>query len=196
MKTRLNKKIATAVLAGLITLSFIPVTANACRRGGGQGQGSGCAMKGGQNGRHFGGSLGVWKNAQAVQDLGLSAEQVGKLKEADFAAREQQQALRAEMDSLQLKMEHAFAADTVDEEAVRTLSKEAATVKGKMIEQRTETRLTLRSLLTPEQHDKLRTLRQNRRGGGQGNGMNQPCMMNGQGGGGNGKGMNNGRGRM
>jgi Spy/CpxP family protein refolding chaperone len=196
MKTGLNKKIATAVLAGLITLSFIPVTANACRRGGGQGQGSGCAMKGGQNGRHFGGSLGVWKNAQAVQDLGLSAEQVGKLKEADFAAREQQQALRAEMDSLQLKMEHAFAADTVDEEAVRTLSKEAATVKGKMIEQRTETRLTLRSLLTPEQHDKLRTLRQNRRGGGQGNGMNQPCMMNGQGGGGNGKGMNNGRGRM
>lgn len=196
MKTGLNKKIATAVLAGLITLSFIPVTANACRRGGGQGQGSGCAMKGGQNGRQFGGSLGVWKNAQAVQDLGLSAEQVGKLKEADFAAREQQQALRAEMDSLQLKMEHAFAADTVDEEAVRTLSKEAATVKGKMIEQRTETRLTLRSLLTPEQHDKLRTLRQNRRGGGQGNGMNQPCMMNGQGGGGNGKGMNNGRGRM
>lgn len=200
MKTRLNKKIATAVLAALITLSFIPLTANACRKGGGQGGGKGgCSMmKGGQNGKHFSGALGVWKNAQAVKDLGLSADQVGKLKEADFAAREQQQALRAEMGSLRLKMEHAFAADTVDEEVVRNVSKEMATVKGKMIEQRTETRLTLRNLLTPEQHDKLSTLRQNRRGAGQGNGMNKPCMMNGQGGGGKGmnKGMGNGMGRM
>jgi Spy/CpxP family protein refolding chaperone len=194
MKRSLNKKIVTAVLAGLLTVSLLPMTANACRRGGGQGQGSGCAMKGGQNGKQFGGALGVWKNAQAVQDLGLSTEQVGKLKDADFAAREKQQALRAELGSLRLKMEHAFAADTVDEEAVRTLSKEMATVKGKMIEQRTETRLTLRSLLTPEQHDKLRTLRQNRRSGGQGNGMSTPCMRNGQGGGG--QGMKNGQGRM
>ncbi len=198
MKTIFNKKIATAVLAGLITISFIPMTANACRRGGGQGQGGGCAMKGGQNGKHFGGALGVWTNAQAVQDLGLSADQVGKLKDADFAAREKQQALRAELDSLHLKIEQAFSADTVDENAVRKLSEKMATVKGRMIEQRTETRLILRNLLTPEQHDKLSTLRQNRRGAGQGNGMNKPCMMNGQGGGGNGngKGMNNGRGRM
>ncbi|MDU9050822.1 MAG: Spy/CpxP family protein refolding chaperone [Candidatus Electrothrix sp. Rat3] len=195
MKRSLNKKIVTAVLAGLLTVSLLPMTANACRRGGqGGGQGSGCAMKGGQNGKQFGGALGVWKNAQAIKDLGLSAEQVGKLKEADFAAREKQQALRAELGSLRLKMEHAFAADKVDEDAARILSKEMATVKGKMIEQRTETRLTLRSLLTPEQHDKLRTLRQNRRSGGQGNGMNKPCMMNGQGGGG--QGMKKGMGRM
>jgi Spy/CpxP family protein refolding chaperone len=198
MKTSFNKKIATAVLAGLITISFIPMTANACRRGGGQGQGGGCAMKGGQNGKHFGGALGVWKNARAVQDLGLSADQVSKLKDADFAAREKKQALRAELDSLHLKMEQAFSADTVDEDAVRKLSEKMATVKGRMIEQRTETRLVLRKLFTPEQHDKLSTLRQNRRGAGQGNGMNKPCMMNGQGGGGNGngKGMNKGRGRM
>ncbi|MCI5133581.1 MAG: hypothetical protein D3920_00625 [Candidatus Electrothrix sp. AW2] len=58
MITRLNKKIATAVLAGLLTASLIPMTANACRRGGGgqgQGQGGGCAMKGGQNGKHLAG---------------------------------------------------------------------------------------------------------------------------------------------
>ncbi len=197
MKTRLNKKITTAVLAGLLTVSFLPMTANACRKGGGQGQGSGCAMKGGQNGKHFASALGVWKNAQAVKDLGLSADQVGKLKHADFAAREKQQALRAEMDSLHLKMEQAFSADKVDEDAVRNLSQKIATVKGRMIEQRTETRLILQKLFTPEQHDKLTTLRQNRRGAGQGNGMNKPCMMNGQGGGGNGNGKGmNGRGRM
>ena len=196
MKTRLNKKITTAVLAGLLTVSLIPMTANACRGGkGGRGQGGGCAMKGGQYGKHFGGGTGVWKNAQAVQDLGLSDEQVDKLKEADFAAREKQQGLRAELDSLHLKMEHAFSADKVDEDAVRDLSKKIAAVKGQMIEQRTENRLVLRNLLTPEQLDKLNTRRSGRgQGFGQGNGMNKPCMMNGQGGGG--KGMGKGQGRM
>jgi Spy/CpxP family protein refolding chaperone len=192
MKTRFNKKIATVVLAGLLTVSLVPMTANACRRGGGQGQGGGCAMKGGQNGKHFGGSLGIWRNTQAVKDLGLSDEQVNKLKDPDFAAREQQQARRAELNSLHLKMDQAFSADTVDEDAVRALSKKLAAVKGQMIEQRIETRLVLQNLLTPEQFDKLNSLRGYR---GQ---NNKPCMMNGQGGGGKGmgKGMKKGQGRM
>jgi Spy/CpxP family protein refolding chaperone len=198
MKTRLNKKIATAVLTGLLTVSFLPMTANACRRGGGQGQGGGCAMNGGQNGKQFGGSLGVWKNTQSVKDLGLSTDQVSKLKDADFAAQEKQLTLRAEIDSLYLKMDQFFSADTVDEDAVRNLSKKIAIVKGQMIEQRTEARLILQKLFTPEQLDKLNILRQNRRGAGQGNGMNKPCMRDGQGGGSrsNGKGMKNGRGNM
>jgi Spy/CpxP family protein refolding chaperone len=188
MKTRINKKIATAVLAGLLTISFLPMTANACRKGGGQGQGGGCAMKGGQNGKLSGGALGIWKNAQSVKDLGLSTDQVSKLKNADFTAREKQQALRAEMNSLRLKMEQSFSADKVDEDAVRKLSKKIATVKGQMIEQRTETKLTMDKLLTPEQIAKLKTLRQGKKGQGK-NGMNKPCRMNGQGGGG-------GQGRM
>ena len=179
MKKRLNKKIATAVLAGLLTISFLPMTANACRRGGGQGQGSGCAMKGGQNGKHFGGPLGIWKNAQTAQDLGLNDEQVHKLKEAYFSTREKQQTLRAKLNSLHLKMEQAFSANKVDEAAVRKLSKNIATVKGQMIEQRTETKLTANKLLTPKQITKLKTLRQGRGQGG--NGMNKPCKMNGQG---------------
>jgi len=194
MKTRLNKKIATAVLAGLLTVSLLPVTSYACRRnGGGQGGGSGCAMKGGQKWKQ-GGSLGIWRNAQVVQDLGLNDEQVHRLKEADFAAREKQQALRAELDSLHLKMDQAFSADTVDEEAIRNLSKKIAATKGQMIEQRTENRLTLRNLLTPEQLDTLNSRRGSGRGFGMGNGDNPPCKMNGQGGGG--QGMKKGMGRM
>lgn len=34
MKTRLNKKIATAVLAGLLTVSLLPMSSYACRKGG------------------------------------------------------------------------------------------------------------------------------------------------------------------
>jgi Spy/CpxP family protein refolding chaperone len=188
MKTRFNKKIATAVLAGLLTVSIIPMTANACRRGGGGGQGGGCGMKGGQKGKHFGGLLGIWKNSQLTEELGLSDAQVNSLKDADFAAREKQQALWAEMESLHLKMEQAFSADTVDEAAVRKLSQKIAGQKGKMIEQRTETRLIAQKLLTPEQRDKAKSLR------GNGWGKNKSCMMNGQGNGGNG--MKKGQGKM
>jgi Spy/CpxP family protein refolding chaperone len=199
MKARLNKKITTAILAGLLTASLIPMTANACRRGGGQGQGSGCAMKGGQNGKHFGKVLGVWRNTQAVKDLGLSDDQVKKLKDADFAAREKYQTLRAEMDSLRLKMDQEFSEEKVNDDAVRELSKQVAAVKGKMIEQRTETRLIIRNLLTQEQLDKMGSRRG--QGFGKRNGMNKNCMMNGQGrgngqGGGNGMGMKRGQGRM
>ncbi|MCI5133006.1 MAG: hypothetical protein D3904_16200, partial [Candidatus Electrothrix sp. EH2] len=152
----------------------------------------GCAMKGGQNGKHFGAALGIWRNAQVIQDLGLSDEQIDKLKDADFAAREKQQARRAELNSLHLKMDKAFSADTVDENAVRDLSKKLAAVKGQMIEERTETRLALQNLLTPEQLDKLNSWR-GQGFGKKGKGMNKPCMMNGQGGG---KGMKKGQGRM
>ncbi len=188
MKARFNKKIATAVLAGLLTVSVIPMTANACRRGGG-GQGGGCAMKGGQGGKHFSGLLSIWKSSQLTEELGLNDDQVNKLKNSDFAAREKYQTLRADMDNLHLKMEQAFSNDKVDEAAVRKLSQQIAALKGKMIEQRTETRLILRNLLTSEQLDKMNS----RRGQGFGNGMQKDCMMNGQG---RGKGMKKGQGRM
>lgn len=191
MITRFNKKITTAVLAGLLTVSIIPMTANACRRGGGGGQGKGCAMKGGQCTKYFGKALGIWRDAQTVQDLGLSTDQVSKLKEADFAAREKQQDLRAEMGRLHLKMDQEFSADKVNDDAVRKLSKQLAAVKGKMIEQQTETRLFLQNLLTPEQLDKINS----QRGQGFGNGMKKNCKMNGDGQG-RGNGMQKGMGRM
>jgi Spy/CpxP family protein refolding chaperone len=185
MKTRFNKKIATAVLAGLLTVSFLPMTANACRKGGGQG--GGCAMKGGQNGKHLNGLLGIWRNTQLTQELGLTDEQTNKLKNTDFATREKHQALRAEMNSLRLKMEQAFSQEKVDEDAVRNLTKKIAELKGKMIEQRTETRLFVKNLLTPEQLDKVMNLR------GSGKNMQKPCRMNGQG---KGNGMRKGMGNM
>ena len=175
MKTRFNKKIATAVLAGLLTVSFIPMAANACRRGGGGGQGGGCGMKGGQNGKHFGGLLGIWKNTQAIEELGLSDAQTTSLKNADFAAREKQQALWSEMESLHLKMEQAFSNDKTDEAAVRKLSQKIATLKGKMITQRTEARLIVQKILTQEQRDKAKSLR------GSSWGMKKSCMKKGRG---------------
>ena len=190
MNANIRKKIATGIMAVLLAAAIVPSIAEArrgnCNKGGGQGMGMDCGMKGGR-----GAAFGIWQNPQAVQDLGLSADQVKKLKEAEFASREKQLPLMSELDSLRLKMDQAFAAEPVDEKAVLELTEKISVVKGKLAVQRAEDKLALGKVLTPEQMDKMKTLR------GMGcngkNGGGQPCpMMNGQGNGNGGKPCNGG----
>ena len=176
MNAIINKRIGIVLMAALLSAALIPAAAEACRggrggRGGGQGMGMDCGMRGGRGGAAFG----IWQNPQAVQDLGISPEQVKKLKEAEFAAREKQLPLKAELDNLRLKMDQAFAAEPVDEKAVLELTDKISAVKGKMAVQMTEERLAMKRILTPEQVAKMDM----RRGAGMGQG--QPCPMNGQG---------------
>uniref|UniRef100_UPI0040563487 Spy/CpxP family protein refolding chaperone n=1 Tax=Candidatus Electronema sp. TaxID=2698783 RepID=UPI0040563487 len=193
MNANIRKKIGTGIMAVLLAAAIVPSIAEArrgnCNKGGGQGMGMNCDMKGGRGGAAFG----IWQNSQAVQDLGLSADQVKKLKEAEFASREKQLPLMSELDGLRLKMDQAFAADPVDEKAVLELTEKISTVKGKLAVQRAEDQLALGKVLTPEQMDKMKTMRGmgcNGKGGskpcamnGQGNGGGKPCQMNGKGGG-------------
>lgn len=179
MSANIRKKIGTGIMAVLLAAAIVPSIAEArrgnCNKGGGQGMGMDCGMKGG------GAAFGIWQNQQAVQDLGLSVEQVKKLKEAEFASREKQLPLFNELDTLRLKMDQAFAADPVDEKAVLELTDKISAVKAKMAAQRTEERLALGKVLTPEQMGKMQSMRGmgcNGKGGGQG----QPCQMGGQGG--------------
>jgi Spy/CpxP family protein refolding chaperone len=193
MKTATSKKIGTVLMAILLSAALIPSAADACRggkggRGGGSGYGMDCGMKGGRGG---GSHFGIWQNSQAVKNLGLSAEQVKQLKEADFATREKELPLRAELDSLRLKMDQAFAAEPVDEKAVVELTEKISAVKGKLAVQRTEAKLAMKKILTPEQLDQMQSMRM--RG-------SKPCAMNGQGGkqpcqmgGGQGRGMGQGK---
>lgn len=182
MSANIRKKIGTGIMAVLLAAALVPTVAEACRggrggRGGGQGMGMNCGMKGG------GAAFGIWQNPQAVQDLGLSAEQVKKLKEAEFASREKQLPLFNELDTLRLKMDQAFAAEPVDEKAVMELTEKISAVKAKMAAQRTEERLAMSKILSPEQMGKMKAMRGmgcNGKGGGQG----QPCPMGGQGNGG------------
>ena len=192
---KLNKRIITGIMVALITVSLVPVASQACRQGKG---GKGCAMKGMQKGMHKGmkgSQLGIWQNSQMVADLGLSDEQVEKLKAADFAAQEQRLAVKAEMDSLHLQMEQAFAADKVDDKAIQALAEKLGAAKSKMITQRVATRLQMKTLLTAEQQDKLKSLRQSKWQGKSGKGScnkgcqgkNKPCK--------NGKGQGQGQGQ-
>ncbi len=199
MNANIRKKIGTGIMAVLLAAAIVPSIAEArrgnCNKGGGQGMGMNCDMKGG------GAAFGIWQNPQAVQDLGLSADQVKKLKEAEFASREKQLPLMGELDSLRLKMDQAFAADPVDEKAVLELTEKISAVKGKLSVQRAEDKLALSKVLTPEQMDKMQTMRGmgcNGKNGskpcamnGQGNGGGKPCQMNGKGGRGMGMGAGN-----
>lgn len=200
MSANIRKKIGTGIMAVMLAAAIVPSIAEARRgncNGGGQGMSMNCGMKGGA-------AFGIWQNPQAVQDLGLSAEQVKKLKEAEFASREKQLPLMSELDSLRLKMDQAFAAEPVDEKAVMELTEKISAVKGKLAAQRAEDKLALGKILTPEQADKMKTMRgmgcngKNSGGqpcpmGGQGQGNGgKPCQMNGKGGG---QGMGMGAGR-
>lgn len=199
MSANIRKKIGTGIMAVLLAAAIVPSIAEArrgnCNKGGGQSMGMNCGMKGGR-----GAAFGIWQNSQAVQDLGLSADQVKKLKEAEFASREKQLPLMGELDGLRLKMDQAFAAEPVDEKAVLELTEKISAVKGKLSVQRAEDKLALSKILTPEQMGKMQSMRgmgcNGKNGGskpcamnGQGNG-GKPCQMNGKGGG-QGMGMGN-----
>lgn len=171
MNANIRKKIGTGIMAVLIAAALIPTAAKACQGRGGRGGGQGMGMDCGMGGRGGGSAFGIWQNPQAVQDLAITSEQVKKLKEAEFAAREKQLPLMNELDSLRLKMDQAFAAEPVDEKAVLELTEKISAVKGKMAVQMTEERLAMSKILTPEQLDKMKSLR----GG-------KPCPMSGQGG--------------
>jgi Spy/CpxP family protein refolding chaperone len=77
-------------------------------------------------------------------------------------------------------MDQAFAAEPVDEKAVLELTEKISAVKGKLAVQRAESKLAMNKILSPEQLDKMKSLRGADCNGKKG-GMNKPCGMNGQG---------------
>ncbi|MCI5222411.1 MAG: hypothetical protein D3924_07025 [Candidatus Electrothrix sp. AR4] len=165
MQTKFNKKTAAGILALLIAVSFIPAVAGACPRRQNQGincdmTGKGCDIKGQR--RSF---LSIWQNQTMIDTLGLTQEQIKKIQKADYDAREKHLGLRAELADLNLKMDRAFSADVVDDKAVMALTKKKADAKEKMMLQRSESRLMINKLLTPEQNKKLQLAKMSRKGG-------------------------------
>lgn len=150
MNSKFGKKIGTGVIVLLITVWLIPATAGAFTPGEGR-QHRGFDMKG-----HHPPALGIWHNPELVQELGLTTEQVKQLKDADFASREKQLALKAQLDGLRLQMAKAFSEDIVDDTAVLSLAEKISDVRGKLFVQQIESRLTLGKILNADQVKKLK----------------------------------------
>lgn len=150
MKSKLSKKFGTGIIVLLITICFIPAFAGAFAPGDGKHD------KGFDRKDRHRPVLGIWRDPQMVQKLGLTAEQVKKVRDADFAFREKHLALKAQLDNLGLQLDKAFSDDVVDNTAVLALAQKISDVRGKLFVQNIESRLALGKILNADQIKKLK----------------------------------------
>lgn len=150
MNANVKKTIGVGMAILLITVWFFPAIAGAFP--------AGDPMKDKVEGRkgHRRPVLGFWRNAQLIQKLGLTDEQVKQVRDADFSFREKHLALRYQLDGLHLQMDKAFSADTVDREVVRQLSEKIADLQGQRFVQDVESHLALVEMLNKDQIDQLK----------------------------------------
>jgi Spy/CpxP family protein refolding chaperone len=150
MNSNLRQKLFTGAMVVLVTVFFIPTFAGAFTPGN-------CAPhKGFGMKRHHVSPLGIWQNPKMVQELGLTDEQIKRLREADFAHREKHLKLKSQLDGLHLQLEKLFSADPVNEPDVLKLAQKISDLKGKLFVRKIESRLAVGKLLTADQLKKLK----------------------------------------
>ena len=167
MNSKLGKKFGTAAIVLLITVCFTPVIAGAFVPGDGKHD------KGFDRKDQHRPVLGIWRDPQMIQKLGLTAEQVKQLRDADFGFREKCLDLKAHLDSLRLQMDKAFTDDVIDDAAVLSLAEKISDVKGKLFIQKIEARLVVGKLLNADQIKNLKLYDMYPRKQGRGSGKKQ-----------------------
>jgi protein CpxP len=95
-----------------------------------------------------------------AEALGLTAEQQSQLEEIRKADRETLRAARQRVHEARRALEEALAAETVDQALVETRTRELSEANDAMTRAMTEHTLRVREVLTPEQREKLRTMRE------------------------------------
>jgi len=167
MRKLMHKKAGIGVMVLLITICFVPAMAGAFAQGSGE-RGKGFYGKGPHRS-----PLGIWRSPQMVEKLQLTDQQVDQLRDLDFAHREKQQALKAQLDSLRLQMDKAFTDDSVDKSTVRQTAEKMAGVKGSMFVEKIDSRLALEEVLTADQVDTLEQYKMNKKRKGKQQGQKQ-----------------------
>ena len=90
--------------------------------------------------------------------LGLTDEQQEQLKEQRYQAKYKKMETRNKIRLEELKLQHELDKKDVDEKALREIVDELKKLQGDMIEQRVDSVLQIKQILTPEQFEKLQTL--------------------------------------
>jgi Spy/CpxP family protein refolding chaperone len=154
MTTSIKKNFVGAAIFLLIGIFFLPTIASAFRQGPAKSErGMGMHMKGRQWT-----SFHIWNNPQIVEELGLSDEQIGQLKDADFVMKENHLELRSQLNQLNLEMEKAFLENPVDDIQVRGVAEKMSEIRNELFMDRLESRLKMTKILTDEQFEKLNAL--------------------------------------
>lgn len=171
MKIKMSKKTGISVLVALVAavflaVSIVPSAISAPPDDGSRGPwGSGKFKQ-----RHHRANLGIWRSQQAVEQLGLTEEQVQQLRDADFTSREKRLTLKTELDQLRLQMDKAFSQEPSNKKSVLQLAEKAAELQGELFVQKTEDRLNLETILNADQIQKLEANSSYQRRGGIGSG--------------------------
>jgi len=154
MTTSIKQNFFRVAIFLLIGIFFVPAIASAFRHGDGKSErGMGMNMQTMQWTPFH-----VWNNPKTVEELGLSDEQVGKLKEADFSMKENHLELRAQLNQLNLEMEKAFSEKATNDSQVLELANKMNEIRSRLFMDRVESRLKMTKILTAEQLEKLETL--------------------------------------
>ena len=154
MTTSIKQNFLKVAIFLLIGIFFVPAIASAFRHGDGKSErGMGMHMQGMQWTPFH-----VWNNPKIVEDLGLSDEQVGKLKDADFTLKENHLELRAQIDQLNLEMEKAFSEKPINDSQVLELANKMNEIRSRLFIDRVDSRLKMTKILTEEQLEKLEAL--------------------------------------
>ena len=111
---RNGTRLAIVLLIGIFLAPALASAGHGRHGKGGEGYGMGMGRGGGPWS-----VLSIWQKPDAVEELGLTGEQVARLKEADFASRERALDIRSRMEILELEMEKALSADVLNETQVR-----------------------------------------------------------------------------
>jgi Spy/CpxP family protein refolding chaperone len=93
-----------------------------------------------------------------AEELGLSSEQKEKLKEQRFQARYSMIENRNKIRLKELELRHELEEEAINHEAINKIVAELKQLHGATIEQRVNSILKMREILSPEQFEKLQSL--------------------------------------
>jgi len=176
MDTTFKKSIQTLAIALLITTLLVPGAAFAFGKGHGPGMGrSGHGFD--RHHKEMRSPYGFWKNQRIVTLIGLTGEQVNRLKNADFDYRESCLQIHSQLAELKLQMEKAMSETKLKDAHVIKIAKGISDLRGKLYVKRVEAQLNVRELLSAEQFKKLESSRREMFSRGR---MNKPhgCRFN------------------
>ncbi|MFC1888385.1 Spy/CpxP family protein refolding chaperone [Thermodesulfobacteriota bacterium] len=150
----MKSKNLIVMAALLITLAALSAEARGPGRGHGPGPGGGgpplCPAM-------------ILEDAEIIEGLGLTDEQISALRDLDESTGEESRRIREELDDLHLQMECAFSESTVDQERVVALTDEIAELKAQRFSLNIQNRLQLHTILSADQRETLKSLMEQKR---------------------------------
>jgi protein CpxP len=99
------------------------------------------------------------ENERVKTALGLTEEQVGRLRQIAVETEKSAVKTRAELAVRRIELRELLRADKPDREAVMKKVEEISDLRGQIMKQYVESMLALKTVLTPEQQQKLRAFR-------------------------------------